>query len=280
MKLTRLISLYMVLIFMFSFTSIMVKAEVVSKKTWNGYIYTGFMPKDDVDGDKSNYKITILNYKGSKTEITIPSKIEETKVTHVLSLSKAEKLTTLNIPEGIEYIRIASAPSLKTVTVDKNNKKYAVKNNILVNKKGTVLFSCPGGVNNPKIPSSVTKINHQAFMNFKQKKITLGKNVEVIDTYAFYKCTKLTTINFNKKLKTISSSAFEGCKSLKVVKLPKSVKKIGKFAFSKCTKLNKVFIYNKKCKINSIPKKATIYGYKNSTAEKFAKKNGNTFKAI
>ena len=93
--------------------------------------------------------------------------------------------------------------------------------------------------------------------------------------------------------KIIRDSAFLGCTSLKEITLPESVTKIGVDAFQYHT-LSKITFLNSKINIsesrigyykdkNGLYRKndnLTIEGYKDSTAEKYAKEHGFYFIAL
>ena len=76
--------------------------------------------------------------------------------------------------------------------------------------------------------------------------------------------------------------AFSDCTNLTSVTIPNSVTYIGDWAFSNCESLISVTIYSKKAIIedDAFSKSTTINGYKDSTAESYAKKNGNKFVAL
>ena len=82
---------------------------------------------------------------------------------------------------------------------------------------------------------------------------------------------------------------------MKKAVLGRNVKRVGIWAFSGCDNLKSVYIYNKNCKIEADESmceyglnpdlivsgnKTTIYGWKGSTAEKYAQKYGLTFKVL
>ncbi len=252
------------------------RAMIIDKRTWKGFVYTG--PFDD-ECDKSEIKLEILNYKGTKREVTIPKEIDGMRVTAVYSLSRAKNLRTLHIPDGVEVHRaLAKAPKLKKITVSKSNKRYSVKNNALLNKKGNVLMGYPGGYSTLKVPDSVTYINGD-FYGSRFKRLKLGKNVKKIGGVMFAENKGLETLVLDKKVQIIERNAFRDCKKLKKVVLGKSVRKVGYGAFVRCDKLKVIYIYNKNCKIDTskdvyraIPDGATIYGWKDSTAQKYAEK--------
>lgn len=72
-------------------------------------------------------------------------------------------------------------------------------------------------------------IGTSAFLNNKKiTSITLGKNIEVIEKYAFYQCKKLKSMKINSEnLKSIGKKAFYGNDKTLTIKVPK--KKIGKY---------------------------------------------------
>ncbi len=250
-------------------------AMIIDKRTWKGFVYTGF----DDETDKSEIQLEILNYKGTRREVTIPTEIDGMKVKVVWSLSRAKNLRTLHIPNGVEVHRaLADAPKLKKITVSKSNRRYSIKNNALLNKKGNVLMGYPGDYSTLKMPDSVTKIAGGAYFS-KFKKIKVGKNLKTIGYNAFLENNKLETLVLDKKVQYIGDCAFRDCKKLKKVVLGKSVRRVRFGAFNGCDKLKTIYIYNKNCKIDlnkdvdqTIPNGATIYGWKDSTAQKYAEK--------
>ena len=58
-----------------------------------------------------------------------------------------------------------------------------------------------------------------------------------IKSYAFYKCSKLTSVTIGDSVTSIGSGAFSGCTSLTSITIPNSVTSIGGGAFSGCTSL-------------------------------------------
>lgn len=288
----RAICMFLATVFMVVLFPVDSHAEIIDKRTWNGFVYTGFGSEEymaEMEGrpvDKSVIRLEILNYVGDKKELTIPTKIDGMKVAEVVSLSRAKNLRTLHIPNGVKvHWALARAPKLKKITVLPSNRRYSVKNNALLNKKGTTLMGYPGGYSTLKVPDSVVRIDGN--FNSKLKKIKLGKNVKKIEYYSFAENKSLEMLVLNRKMQCVGTGAFWECRKLKKVVLGKSVKRIDYAAFDGCSKLKDIYIYNKKCRIHmsgddhlTIPKKAVIYGWKGSTAEKYAKKYGLKFKEI
>lgn len=85
------------------------------------------------------------------------------------------------------------------------------------------LVSADKTVTNATIPSSVG-----------------GLSVKKIRDYAFYQCTKLTSVTFPSTLTSIGSSAFYDCDVLATAKIPEGVTSIGDDAFRGCDALGSV----------------------------------------
>lgn len=136
------------------------------------------------------------------------------------------------------------------------------------------------------------------------KKIVVEPGVETADGYAFAGCPELETADVSG-LKSISRGGFAQCPKLKEVKLSSDLENIGRelfyecgslkevtipegpdkiiyLAFADCTSLNKVVIpksvktIEKNCGLESC-ENLTIYGYKDTEAERYAKENNILF---
>ncbi len=107
------------------------------------------------------------------------------------------------------------------------------------------------------------------------------KYIQKIGSGAFLDATKLKVVKFPNTIETIGASAFAGAAKLTDVFLPASVSTIEDNAFRNCNNL-KIVITNKDAVIGetAFTGDAVIIGYKGSTAEAYAIKNGLTFKEI
>lgn len=124
--------------------------------------------------------------------------------------------------------------------------------------------------------------------------ITIPGSVETIGEIAFYMCSILKNITIENGVESIGLGAFSYCKSLENITIPESVESVGYGAFYDCTSLESITILNPECEIAegpedeadelygalTIPENTVIYGYKDSTAQKYAEKYGNTFIAL
>ena len=62
-------------------------------------------------------------------------------------------------------------------------------------------------------------------------------NLLTIDSYAFYKCSSLVSIEIPASVTTINSSAFDECGKLASVKFPEGLQTIDRYAFGDCKSL-------------------------------------------
>lgn len=103
----------------------------------------------------------------------------------------------------------------------------------------TTNVSIPSTVEIKESDYLVNRIGTKAFYkNTIIKTLTIGGNVRIIDSYAFYGCKNLTKVYGGASLETIGASAFAYCPKLKSFTITSPVlKKISSFAFKKDKKL-------------------------------------------
>lgn len=128
------------------------------------------------------------------------------------------------------------------------------------------------------LPSTLKEIGRYAFFETKITSISLPNGLETIGECAF-NATGLRSVTFPYSLQSIGDYAFANT-PLVNVDIPVNVTQIGKYAFN-FNGLQSITINNSKCVIGegAIPKGKNyiVYGHDGSTAEAFAKNNGNTF---
>lgn len=99
----------------------------------------------------------------------------------------------------------------------------------------------------------VTSIAEKAFKgNTKLKKISIGKNVEIIGANAFNGCTNLGSVAGMKGVTVIGAGAFQKCKSLTKFTIPSKVQMIGVKAFWNCSNLKTLTIQSTKLKSENV----------------------------
>ena len=108
-------------------------------------------------------------------------------------------LTSVTIPEGVTSIgggAFYGCTGLTEIIINENNPNYASIDGVLFNKTYSELILCPAGkAGIYNIPTSVTSI----------------------DSFAFYSCTGLTSVNISASVTSIRPFAFDGCTALNKV---------------------------------------------------------------
>ena len=223
-----------------------------------------------------NGQVYILSYEGTKSTITLPDEINGRKVVAVTGMEKSPSVRTVILSKNITKCQLMFATQIKNIKVAKGNPYLTVYNNCVISHY-TNIIDAPGGIKQVNgMPDSVTKVSI-AFTGPNLESVTLGKNVRKL-LMSFHNCKNLKTVNLNANLRRIGYQSFFGCTSLKTIRLGKNVSSIDEKAFS-ASGLKKIVIKNPYCYIanSSIPSQTVIYGYKNSTAQEYARVNGNVF---
>ncbi|WP_298483740.1 leucine-rich repeat protein [uncultured Ruminococcus sp.] len=199
-------------------------------------------------------------------------------ITELIGIFKnCTALTAVTIPDNVVTIGSAfeGCENLVSVQLPKN----------ITELLGT--FNGCTKLSSIALPDSLTKIGEDTFCNCKSlRSVDIPASVTEIQNSAFLSCSNLTSVKTQDGLKYIGRYAFRQCSSLTDIIIPKSVYGIDIEAFSLCTSLNSVTIYNPGCTIIEgyrtinngysdalirFDYSGTIYGYANSTAQKYAK---------
>ena len=156
-------------------------------------------------------------------------------------------------------------------------------NGMVVNVSGEAFMRLD--ITSVEIPDCINFIPMHCFYQCeKLKTIDFGNSVETIDIYAFSGCTSLESIIIPDSVKAINNEAFSNCSGLKSVKLGNGIYSLGDRAFANCTNLESIVIPEEIKYISNSAflgcEKLTIYGYKDSYAETYAKKNDIQFIAF
>lgn len=199
-----------------------------------------------------------------------------------------DSLEEIVLPRNLESFGdsvFGHCDNIKSVTIDPDNKNFVTKNNVLFGldesgKRTSLIYYAPlKETTKYKIPSTVKTIEGSAFWGAKNlENLTITKQVTSIGDGAFIDCQNLEKIKIysDSKLNEIGESAFSSCTKLKSINIPERVDYLGDYTFEHCNEKIKITIRNPELLIGcDIPRKATLAGYKNSTAEKYVKKYGN-----
>ena len=184
---------------------------------------------------------------------------------------------TLSNDFSFDYYRdeFSLFKSLTQLEVSDDNPYLMVREGMLFDKTGKILYFCLPGLKNVAIPDYVTSIGRFTFrgcsqlesisvgtenLNYKSVNglllskdgkilirgvngdVTIPDGVTSISSYAFYGCRGLTSVAIPDSVMSIGASAFEDCSSLTSVTIPDSVTSIGSSAFYGCSSLTSVTI--------------------------------------
>ena len=191
------------------------------------------------------------------------------------TFANCKSLKSITIPKGVTSIGtgvFADCKGLVSINVDSANECYCSVNGNLYNKDKTELIQYSNGKTETSfaIPDSVTRISGYAFAGCTSlSSATIPSSVTSIGYYAFDSCTSLTSVTIPESVTSIGEGAFDYCSNLKSVKISSSVSEIGESAFG-------YFWSNDTNEIEKV-ENFTIYGYKNTAAERYATDNIFTF---
>ncbi len=193
--------------------------------------------------------IIIEGYKGSRTEITVPEKIGEDRVTEI----------------G-EY---AFSPDAKGIREEQRNVRKALTKVTLpdtVVKIGEFAFFKCQALKQVNIPDKLTEISKGMLDITGIENIIIDGNIKKIGGVAFYGCRNLKSVKLCEGVAEIAESAFYFCANLETLELPRSIQKIADFSmpdnpFHGCRKL-------------------TALLYKGSYAEQYCERNKINYKYI
>ena len=137
------------------------------------------------------------------------------------------------------------------------------------------------GVTSVTIPEGIETIGDSAFAECSNlSSITLPTSINQIGIYAFAN-TAITEFTWPELITTIPHGIFERCKYLKEFSVPETVTEISDNAFKSCASLEKITIPKSVTYIGDDTfyncRNLTIYGYKDSAAERYANNNNIPF---
>lgn len=138
---------------------------------------------------------------------------------------------------------VESLTGAQTLTVDAENRRYVIQDNMLFNYGKTVVETALAGIETAIIPETVQRVEIDAFRNCQTlKKVVFQAEDVDIRSSAFDRCGNLEEVVLPTGLKEIESRTFSGCRALKSITIPDTVTSIGENAFNGCRSLTSVHI--------------------------------------
>ena len=207
----------------------------------------------------------------SLTSITIPDSVTNIGGSAFENCTSLENITIPNSVTSIEKKAFYGCKSLTSITIPD-----------CVTSIGNGAFYGCKSLTSITIPDSVTSIGEGAFRNCKSlTSITIPKSVTSIGNWAFESCNNLTSITIPNSVTSIGAGVFSSCTRLANITIPNGVTSIDYYTFEYCTSLTSIIIPDSVTSIGGSAFKGcdnlTIYGYKNTAAEKYAQDNGFEF---
>ena len=126
-------------------------------------------------------------------------------------------LESINLPKNVGYIAsdaFMGCSKLSNISVDENNEYFSATDGILFDKDKKELFCYPKGKQEKSftVPSSVEIIEENAFNeNSYLEEVIIGDNVLKIGYCAFEDCVSLKKISLGNNVEIIESYAFDYC---------------------------------------------------------------------
>jgi len=156
------------------------------------------------------------------------------KKTDLLAYPAGKQDKDYTIPAGVKTIgpgAFSGCTSLTGITVDTKNRAFSSIEGVLFNKKKKVLLAYPAGKQDKEyaIPSGVTTIGDEAFLNSNLTIVTIPKSVTTIGNRAFQNG-NLTSVTIPNSVTSIGDNAFEN-NNLTSVTIPSSVTTLGEGVF-------------------------------------------------
>ena len=150
-----------------------------------------------------------------------------------------------------------------------------------ISNLGEYLLSGFMAVEDIELSKELKRIGAGAFQYCKKlQKMDIPQSVEEIGDYAWMD-TGIETINWPQNVKEIQFGVFDNCSNLKSFFVPESVTEINNQAFYNCINLTEITIPRSVTHIGDEVfrncRNLTIYGYKDSAAESYAKANNINF---
>ena len=203
----------------------------------------------------------------SLRSINIPNKVQKIDS---FAFDSCSKLESIDIPSSVEEIGMyafSDCNEIKRINVDRDNRNYSSEDGVLYSKDKSVLYKVPPCFEKFTIPSSVSRIDYDAFNNCsKLTTMVIPANVVDIESGSvFDACTGIKGFVVDKSnpvycdingalcskdgkdlirvpegfetfktpdsILTIKDSAFWGCEKLTEIEIPKNVMKIETDAF-------------------------------------------------
>ena len=183
------------------------------------------------------------------------------------SFDETPTLTSVEIPASVTWIETApffECNSLVSISVAEESTSFCDVDGVLFTKDKTTILRYPSAKAGTSytVPSEVTTIGCNAFLNAPLSSIVLPSNLKTIVYYAFQNCDNLTSIEIPASVQSIGNGAFRLSSNLVSVKVHNPTAVFGE----------NVFEY--------VADNFALHGYAGSTAQTYASTYTHTFVSL
>ncbi len=186
---------------------------------------------------------------GKITKFVFPNTLKSFTMSRVYNDS-GYKLTSLALPESVDYVMITNQTDLKNLTLPTTAKlgyncfEYcSALETLTVPKGNTRLETSLGGCSSLKkvvLADDTVELGNCA-LGYSDSLTTVDlKNVRIIGSGAFWHCPSIQKITIPDTVTTICNMAFADCSNLTTVTGGKNVKILENAVFKNCTKLTSI----------------------------------------
>lgn len=212
--------------------------------------------------------LTITQYKGTATEITVPNEFKNApvKVISADAFRDCDQISSITIPDSIinigaykESQAFDGCTNLASITVSKGNEYYSSIDGILYDKAKTMIYFVPDVITGTiSIPDSYNNHSDLASTFVGRDGITninvsednkyfksidgnvYSKDGKILIRYAPGKST--TSFTIPNSVTSIGEYAFDSCSNLTSLVIPDGVISIGRYAFKDCVNLESLML--------------------------------------
>lgn len=167
------------------------------------------------------------------------------------AFSQCRSLSSIVLPSSVKSMGnlFIGCSNLTEITVEEGAERFFDIDGVLFSRNNNyndnaTLICCPGGLQGSyTVPEHTTAINSYAFYGCAGlSSVELPADLTSIRSFAFAECTGLESIKLPSGIVSIESSVFSGCTNLRSVTLPEGVASIGMSAFRGCKSLGNITI--------------------------------------
>ena len=150
------------------------------------------------------------------------------------SFASCTALTSIFIPKNVKYIApkaFSESSNIVSFEINPENTTYEVDGQCIMRISDKYLIA---GNKNSIIPKDTKKIAHSAFYGSLIKEAEIPEGLQVLEGWAFARCSELTSLTLPRNLPVIGDTCFAWCTKLNAVRLPDNLKDLNTYLFAQC----------------------------------------------